>query len=322
LCTLEFQDHRPLYDWCIDNLPVPAKPVQTEFSRLNLSHTVTSKRKLREIVEKNIVSGWDDPRMPTLSGMRNRGYPPTAIRAFCEAIGVSRADSVIDMSLLEECVRTELNQTAHRAFCVLDPITLVIESLPEEHHQILEVSDRAVILSREIYIDRNDFMQEPPKGYYRLSVGAEVRLRHAYVIKCHAVDYNDEGQIIRLRCTHDADTLGKNPEGRKVKGVIHWVSKPFAHPVKLYQYDRLFSDENPAREEDYLQFINQNSLQVHQGFAEHALATAGSEDIFQFERVGYYKVNQRHNDGKVAAFHRVVDLKNTWSKANEHVKNL
>jgi glutaminyl-tRNA synthetase len=254
--------------------------------------------------------------MPTLSGMRNRGYPPAAICAFCDAIGVSRADSVIDMSLLEECVRSALNQTAKRAFCVLDPITVVIESLPKDHHQIIEVAGREVILSQEIYIDRNDFMQEPPKGYYRLSVGAEVRLRHAYVIKCHAVEYNDEGQIIRLRCTHDADTLGTNPEGRKVKGVIHWVSKPLAHPVKIYQYDRLFIDENPSREENYFQFINQNSLKVHQGWAEHALTIVSADDIFQFERVGYYKVNQRNSDGKVVAFHRVVDLKNTWSKAS------
>nr|WP_269570269.1 glutamine--tRNA ligase/YqeY domain fusion protein [Legionella tunisiensis] len=260
LCTLEFQDHRPLYDWFINNLPVPAKPVQTEFARLNLSHTVTSKRKLRELVEKKIVTGWDDPRLPTLRGMRKRGYPPAALKQFCEIIGISRSDSVIDMSLLEECVRDELNKTAKRALCVLEPLKVVIENYPEGkveeleapfHPQDPQAGNRILPFSKEIYIERSDFMEDPPKKYFRLSPGAEVRLRHAYVIRCTEVIHDTQGNISELRCTYDEDTLGKNPADRKVKGVIHWVSCEQAHPVTVYQFDRLFNDANPAREEDF-----------------------------------------------------------------------
>lgn len=322
LCTLEFQDHRPLYDWLVDNLPLPAKPVQTEFARLNLSHTVTSKRKLRELVEKQIVSGWDDPRLPTLRGMRKRGYPPAAIRQFCELIGISRSDSVIDMSLLEECVRTEFNKTAKRALCVLDPIKVVIENYPENKVEQLtanfypqdpESPSRTIPFSRELYIERSDFMEEPSKKYFRLSPGAEVRLRHAYVIKCNEVIKNEQGEVVELRCTYDDKTLGKNPEDRKVKGVIHWVSCEQAYSVTIYQYDRLFNDSHPAREEDFLQFINHDSLKTQTAFCEPALATQPEGEVFQFERLGYYSVNKTV-DNKVQAFHRVVDLKDTWGK--------
>ncbi len=322
LCTLEFQDHRPLYDWLVENLPLPAKPVQTEFARLNLSHTVTSKRKLRELVEKNIVTGWDDPRLPTLRGMRKRGYPPAAIRQFCELIGISRSDSVIDMSLLEECVRTEFNKTAKRALCVLDPLKVVIENYPEGRVEQLkahfypqdpESASREIPFSREIYIERSDFMEDPPKKYFRLFPGSEVRLRHAYVIKCHEVIKNNEGEIIELRCTYDENTLGKNPEDRKIKGVIHWVSCEQAYPVTIYQYDRLFNDANPAREEDFLQFINHDSLGTQKAFCEPILANQVEGEVFQFERLGYYCVN-KVTDNKVEAFHRVVDLKDTWGK--------
>ncbi|WP_298624080.1 glutamine--tRNA ligase/YqeY domain fusion protein [uncultured Legionella sp.] len=324
LCTLEFQDHRPLYDWLVDNLPLPAKPVQTEFARLNLSHTVTSKRKLRELVEKNIVTGWDDPRLPTLRGMRKRGYPPAAIRQFCEMIGISRSDSVIDMSLLEECVRSEFNKTAKRALCVMDPIKIVIENYPEDKVELLksnfnpqdpESESREIPFSREIYIERSDFMEDPPKKYFRLFPGAEVRLRHAYVIKCERVIRDDKGEIVELRCTYDANTLGKNPEDRKVKGVIHWVSCEHAHPVTIYQYDRLFNDANPAREDDFLQFINKDSLQQVNAFCEPAMAKQSEGEVFQFERLGYYCVNTVV-DGQVQAFHRVVDLKDTWGKVS------
>jgi glutaminyl-tRNA synthetase len=322
LCTLEFQDHRPLYDWCVDNTPVPAKPIQTEFARLNLSHTLTSKRKLRELVEQGIVNGWDDPRLPTLRGMRRRGYPPAAIRQFCEMIGVSRSDSVIDMSILEECVRNELNRTAKRALCVMDPIKVVIENYPEDKIEYLEASynpqnpdaaKRTLPFSREVYIERSDFMEDPPKKYFRLAPGAEVRLRHAYVIKCQDVIRNTAGDIVELRCTYDENTLGRNPEDRKVKGVIHWVSCAQAHPVTIYEYDRLFTDANPGREDDFLQFLNPNSLQTTQGFAEPSLALQNENEVFQFERLGYYMVNQI-DAGKVNAFHRVVDLKDTWAK--------
>ena len=322
LCTLEFQDHRPLYAWLIEHLPVPAHPIQTEFARLNLSHTVTSKRKLRELVEQNVVSGWNDPRMPTLSGMRKRGYPPAAIRQFCEMIGISRSDSVIDMSLLEACVREALNATAKRALCVLDPIKVVIENYPEGPVQDLTVAfnpndpdsaTRVMPFSREIFIERSDFMDNPPKKYFRLSPGMEVRLRHAYVIRCTDVIRDAEGNAIELRCTYDENTLGKNPEDRKVKGVIHWVSAAQAYPVTIYQYDRLFHDPNPAREDDFMQFLNQDSLHVQQALCEPALALSPLNEVFQFERLGYYCVNQV-DDGKVGAFHRVVDMKDTWDK--------
>ena len=322
LCTLEFQDHRPLYAWLIEHLPVPAHPIQTEFARLNLSHTVTSKRKLRELVEQNVVSGWNDPRMPTLSGMRKRGYPPSAIRQFCEMIGISRSDSVIDMSLLEACVREALNATTKRALCVLDPIKVVIENYPEGSVQDLTVAfnpndpdsaTRVMPFSREIFIERSDFMDNPPKKYFRLSPGMEVRLRHAYVIRCTDVIRDAEGNAIELRCTYDENTLGKNPEDRKVKGVIHWVSAAQAYPVTIYQYDRLFHDPNPAREDDFMQFLNQDSLHVQQALCEPALALSPLNEVFQFERLGYYCVNQV-DDGKVGAFHRVVDMKDTWDK--------
>ncbi|HBI21750.1 MAG TPA: glutamine--tRNA ligase [Legionella sp.] len=322
LCTLEFQDHRPLYAWLIEHLPVPAHPIQTEFARLNLSHTVTSKRKLRELVEHNVVAGWNDPRMPTLSGMRKRGYPPAAIRQFCEVIGISRSDSVIDMSILEACVRDALNATAKRALCVLDPIKVVIENYPEGQVQDLTVAfnpndpdstTRIMPFSREIFIERSDFMDNPPKKYFRLSPGTEVRLRHAYVIRCTDVIRDAQGHAIELRCTYDENTLGKNPEDRKVKGVIHWVSAAHAYPVTIYQYDRLFHDPNPAREEDFMQFLNQDSMHVQQALCEPSLATQPLNEVFQFERLGYYCVNQV-DETQVTAFHRVVDMKDTWDK--------
>lgn len=324
LCTLEFQDHRPLYDWLIDNLPLPAKPIQTEFARLNLSHTVTSKRKLRELVEKNIVTGWDDPRLPTLRGMRKRGYPPAAIRQFCEMIGISRSDSVIDMSIFEECVRSEFNKTAKRALCVLDPIKIVIENYPEGKVEEIKSNffpqdpdseSRILPFSRELFIERSDFMEDPPKKYFRLSPGAEVRLRHAYVIKCKEVIRDSEGEIIEVLCTYDENTLGKNPEDRKVKGVIHWVSCVHVYPVTVYQYDRLFTDSNPAREEDFFQFINHDSFKTQIAFCEPAMANQAEGEVFQFERLGYYCVNTV-TEGRVEAFHRVVDLKDTWGKVS------
>lgn len=324
LCTLEFQDHRPLYDWFVDNVSSPSKPVQTEFARLNLSHTVTSKRKLRELVEKNIVDGWNDPRMPTIRGMRHRGYPAESIRQFCEIIGISRSDSVIDMTILEDCVRDVLNRDAKRAMCVMNPLKLVIENYPEGQVEALDVSyhpqdetagQRTVPFVREIYIDRDDFMLEPPnKKYFRLAPGKEVRLRHAYIIKCEEVIQDEEGNIIEVRCSYDPDTLGKAPEGRKVKGVIHWVSSEHAHPVKVYQYDRLFNDANPAREDDFLQFLNHDSLQISEGFCEPSIASQEAGEVFQFERLGYYCIREEETEGKVAAVHRVVNLRDTWGK--------
>lgn len=323
LCTLEFQDHRPLYDWFINNLPLPARPVQTEFARLNISHTITSKRKLRELVEKKAVTGWDDPRLPTLKGMRRRGYPPAAIREFCEQIGISRSDSIIDMSLLEACVRDELNRSAKRALAVLDPIKVIIENYPQDrveewqvpyNQQNPESERRTVPFSRELYIERSDFMEEPPKKYFRLSPGTEVRLRHGYVIRCERAVYNEQGEVTELICTYDPDTLGKNPSDRKVKGVIHWVSCQQAHPVTVYQYDRLFNDANPGRMEDFMSFLNPNSLQTQTAMCEPALKNQPLNEVFQFERLGYYAVNQTGENG-VVAYHRIVDLKDTWGAA-------
>lgn len=322
LCTLEFQDHRPLYNWFIEHLPVPAVPEQTEFARLNLSHTVTSKRKLRQLVESSVVSGWDDPRLPTLRGMRKRGYPPAALHQFCEQIGISRSDSVIDMSILEACVRETLNSTAKRALCVLDPIKVVITNYPEEQVESLEVAyhpqdehfgKRTMPFAKEILIERSDFMENPPKGYFRLSPGTEVRLRHAYVIKCTEVIRDEQGEILELHCTYDQETLGKNPEGRKVKGVIHWVAAAKAHTIQVVQYDRLFHDANPGREEDFMQFLNHDSLKMLTGWVEPAVARAPIGEVFQFERLGYYAMSEENG----SKCHRVVDLKDTWSKLND-----
>ncbi len=321
LCTLEFQDHRPLYDWFIENLPVPAKPVQTEFARLNVSHTITSKRKLKQLVDENIVNGWDDPRMPTLSGMRKRGYPAAAIRAFCEQIGISRSDSIIDMSLLEACVREELNRTAKRALAVMNPLKIVIENYPEGQVESLQVAwnqqepeagSRTMPFTKEIYVEQSDFMENPVKGYFRLAPGTEVRLRHSYVIRCESFTCDEEGNITELRCTYDPNTLGKNPEGRKVKGVIHWVSAEQALPITIYQYDRLFNDPNPGAAPDIHAVINHNSLELVKGFCEPALADENLDAVFQFERLGYYAVNTRSAE-KVTAFHRIVGLKDTWT---------
>ncbi len=325
LCTLEFQDHRPLYDWFINHLPLQSKPVQTEFARLNLSHTVTSKRKLRRLVEDRIVLGWDDPRLPTLKGMRKRGYPPEAIRQFCEFVGISRSDSTIDMSILEDCVRDSLNKTAKRAMCVLQPIKLILENYPEGKVEFLEApfkpqepnsERRNIPFCREIFIERSDFMLQPTKDYFRLAPGKEVRLRNAYVIRCNDWICDEEGNVIELRCSYDPATLGKNPPDRKVKGVIHWVSCQHAHAVAIIQFDRLFNDANPAREKDFLQFLNRDSLQVQKGFCEPSLTEQPLNSIFQFERLGYYCVNECQNN-KVVAFHRVVSLKDTWGKINQ-----
>ena len=322
LCTLEFQDHRPLYDWFIEHIPLPAKPVQTEFARLNLSHTITSKRKLRELVESGAVSGWDDPRLPTLRGMRKRGYPPAAIRQFCEMISISRSDSVIDMSIFESCVRDTLNTTANRALSVLSPLKVVIENYPSDkveclnaafHPQNPDAGSRDLPFSKVLYIERSDFMLEPTKQYFRLSPGSEVRLRHAYVIRCVDVIKDSAGEVIELRCTYDENTLGKNPPDRKVKGVIHWLSANEAHPITIYQYDRLFNDENPAREEDFMQFLNQDSLSIQHGFVEPSMRDAPIGTTLQFERLGYYCVHEVQDD-VATAFHRVVDLKDTWGK--------
>ena len=323
LCSLEFQDHRPLYDWFVDNSPCQAKPMQIEFARLNISHTVTSKRKLRQLVEDGIVAGWDDPRLPTLKGMRNRGYPPAAIRKFCEIVGVSRSDSVIDLSILEDCVRDELNYVSKRVLAVFAPLKVVIENYPADQNEVLKApfypqnkenpASRDLPFAREIYIDRSDFMEDPPKKFFRLAEGREVRLRYAYIIKCNSVVRDKNGMVVELRCTYDKNTLGKNPEDRKVKGVIQWVASQFAKPIAIQQFDRLFVDENPAREDDFQQFINKNSLSELTAYCEPAIVSEKLGAIMQFERLGYYKVNKVEGS-EVTSMHRIVELHSTWDK--------
>ena len=330
VCTLEFEDHRPLYEWFLDNLPVPCKPRQIEFARLNLNYTITSKRKLKLLVDEGIVDDWDDPRMPTLSGMRRRGYTPASIRKFCEMIGVTRADGgLVDIAMLYHAVRSDLEDNAPRAMCVLKPLKVVLTNVSEDHEEVYEVPGhparedmavRQVPFSRTLYIDQEDFMEEPPKKFFRLAPGKEVRLRNSYVIRCDEVVKDDTGTIIELRCSVDFDTLGKNPEGRKVKGVIHWVSAAHAIPVEVRLYDNLFQVEQPDRDKDadFLEHLNPNSLEVCHAFAEPSLAQAEPESRFQFERVGYFCAD-RHacRDGNLV-FNRTVGLKDGWARVQRN----
>ncbi len=311
LCTLEFQDHRPLYDWFIGNCTVPAQPIQTEFSRLNISHTVTSKRKLRKLVEDAYVSGWNDPRMPTIRGMRSRGYPPQALRKFCNIIGISRSDSIIDLSVLEDCVREHFNAGANRFMAVIDPIKVVLTNLSED--LILNPSlTRDLPLTKEIYIEKTDFMMEPSSQFFRLAPGQEVRLRNAYIIRCDEVITDSNGNIVEIHASIDPQTLGKNPVGRKVKGVIHWVSATQSIPVDVVIYDRLFTHENPGALDNFCDYINPDSKQITQAFVEPALQQLEVGEVVQFERIGYFKKLEG-----TPAYHRVVDLKSTWEKIKQ-----
>ncbi|CAM4073317.1 glutamine--tRNA ligase/YqeY domain fusion protein [Vreelandella rituensis] len=326
VCTLEFEDHRPLYEWFLDNLPVPARPRQIEFARLNLNYTLTSKRKLKLLVDKNIVDGWDDPRLPTISGMRRRGYTPASIRKFCDMIGVTRADGgLVDIAMLTHAIRSDLEDNAQRAMCVLKPLKVVLTNVAEDHEDVYEVPGhparedmavRQVPFNRELWIDADDFMEEPPKKFFRLAPGKEVRLRNSYVIRCDEVIKDDAGEIQELRCSVDFDTLGKNPEGRKVKGVIHWVSAKHGVPMEVRLYDNLFMVEQPDRDKDadFLEHLNPDSLTVCQAIGEPSLAEALPESRFQFERVGYFCAD-RHDclNGKLV-FNRTVGLKDSWAK--------
>ncbi len=322
ICTLEFEDHRPLYDWFVAQLGIHA-PQQIEFARLNLSYTVMSKRKLLQLVTEQHVESWDDPRMPTISGMRRRGYPAAAIRNFCEKIGVGKGYSWIDLSVLEESVREVLNKTAQRRMAVLQPLKVVITNYPDQveelqapnHPQQPELGNRTLPFSRELYIEQDDFMEDPPKKFFRLGPGREVRLRNAYIIRCDDVIKDEHGQVVELRCTADLETLGKNPaDGRKVKGIIHWVSAAHAKSVKVRLYDRLFNQENPDKADDYLQVLNPDSLQVTEALAEPNLLTACSGDTLQFERVGYFCVDSQDSTAAAPVFNRTVTLRDTWAK--------
>lgn len=325
LCTLEFEVHRPLYDWFIRELEIFA-PQQIEFARLNLDYTVMSKRKLLELVKGGYVNGWDDPRMPTISGLRRRGYTPESIRNFAEKVGVAKRDNVIELSLLEFCVREDLNKKAPRVMGVLNPLKVVITNFPEDGEDELEAINnpedesmgmRKVPFSREIYIERDDFMEDPPKKYFRLSPGAEVRLRYAYLITCREVIRDANGEITELRCTCDPDSRGgQAPDGRKVKGTIHWVSARHAVPAEVRLYDRLFAVEDPENVPegvDYKANLNPDSLQVITALVEPYLKNAKIKESYQFERVGYFCVDP-DSSGEKLVFNRTVTLKDSWSK--------
>jgi glutaminyl-tRNA synthetase len=321
ICTLEFEDHRPLYDWFLHELEFEQPPQQIEFSKLFLSHVIVSKRNLKKLVDENYVSGWDDPRMPTLRGMRRRGYTPASIRELCRQVGVSKAYSVIDYSQLEECLRADLNIKAPRRMVVLKPLKLTLtnydknEILKSPNHPGDEgMGTRELPMSNTLWIDRDDFMEEPPKKYFRLKPGGEVRLRNSYVIKCEEVIKNDQGEIIEIKGTADLNTLGKNPEGRKVKGIIHWVSADTAVPLKVNLYDRLFNDPNPGghKDKDFLEFLNPNSLEsLPLAYGEPSLAQAQPEESFQFERVGYFTMD-KDSTSKQLIFNRSVSLRDNW----------
>jgi len=325
LCTLEFEDHRPLYDWLIDNLPVPSRPRQYEFARLNLAHTVLSKRVLTELVRGGFVAGWDDPRMPTLAGLRRRGVPPAAIRDFVKRVGVAKANSLVDYAMFEFSIREVLNRTAARRMAVLRPLKIVIENYPEGESEEIEAINnpedptagtRMIRFARELYVERDDFMESPPKKFFRLAPGREVRLRYAYFITCREAVKNEAGEVVELRCTYDPATHGGKtpPDGRKVKATLHWVAVADAIPAELRLYDHLFTEPEPDAA-DFAAELNPNSLEVLADCKlEPSLAKAGPEEPLQFERQGYFCLDRDARPGR-PVFNRTVGLRDTWAKA-------
>jgi len=333
ICTLEFADHRPLYDWVLDTVSVPCHPQQIEFSRLNLEYTVMSKRKLTGLVDEGFVEGWDDPRMPTIAGLRRRGFTPGSIREFCNRIGVSKSENTVQMGMLESCIREDLNINSSRRMAVLHPLKVVITDYPEEQVEQLDVANhpqdesmgtRKVPFTGELYIDRNDFLETAAKKFKRLVAGGEVRLRHAYVIRCNEVIKDEKGEIIELHCSHDPATLGANPEGRKVKGVIHWVSAEYGVEAEIRLYDRLFSHPVPDAakdDKDYREYMNPDSLRtITQSVVEPALAEAKPGDRFQFEREGYFCVDLHQPTDAPMVFNRTVTLRDSWAKIEAQQK--
>ena len=330
ICTLEFEVHRPLYNWFLDQLiDTEYRPRQIEFARRNLSYTVMSKRRLLELVQKGIVAGWDDPRMPTITGLRRAGYTPESIRNFAEKVGVARREIVVDMALLEFCVREHLNKVAPRVMAVLDPVRVVIDNYPEGQTETVEIENnpedetagtRMVPFSRELYIERDDFMEDAPKKFFRMTLGNEVRLKGAYIVKCESVEKDAEGNITTIHCTYDADTRSGtgSASNRKVKGTLHWVSAPDAIEAEVRLYDRLFKDPDPAghKDVDFKEFLNENSLKVLTGCKlEPSLKEAKEGDRFQFQRLGYFCVDKDSKPGALV-FNRTVGLKDTWAKQN------
>ncbi|MEG3756215.1 glutamine--tRNA ligase [Psychromonas arctica] len=323
LCTLEFEDHRPLYDWVLANISIECKPRQIEFSRLNLQYTLTSKRKLNALIEENIVTGWDDPRMPTISGMRRRGYPAASLREFAKRIGVTKQENTVELASLEACVRENLEANGARAMAVIDPVKVTISNYEEgkleqliapAHPKDESMGTRTIPFSRELYIDAADFREEANKKYKRLVLGKEVRLRNAYMIKAEEVVKDEEGNITEIICSYDPTTLGKNPEdGRKPKGVIHWVSAASNHPAEFRIYDRLFTVENPAAAEDIHTVLYPESLVVKHGFVENSLVDAQPEVAYQFEREGYFCADNKDSSAEHLVFNRTVALRDSWA---------
>ena len=327
LCTLEFEDHRPLYDWFVANLSVPSAPRQIEFARLNLSSTVLSKRKLLRLVKEGHVNGWDDPRMPTLSGVRRRGVPPAAIRNLIDKVGLAKRDSVVDYALFEHCIRELLNRDAQRRMAVLQPLKVVITNYPEGETEELEAINnpedaaagtRMVPFGRELYIERDDFMEDPPKKFFRLAPGREVRLRYAYFITCNEVVKNDDGEVVELRCTYDPATKGGDaPDGRKVKATLHWVSAADAVDAEVRLYDHLFEVENPGADDDFVDDLNPNSLEIRSGCKlEPSLATFAPGEQVQFERLGYFAPDTDSTE-EAPVFNRIVTLRDTWARVKK-----
>ena len=327
LCSLEFEDHRPLYDWFIDNLDVPSRPRQIEFSRLNLSYTVMSKRRLKQLVDEGHVSGWDDPRMPTLVAMRRRGYTAAAVRDLCDRVGVTKKDNVIDVALLENCVREDLDAKAPRVMGVLRPLRVVIVNYPEDqvdqldaanHPQNPEMGTRKIPFSRVVYVERDDFMEDPPKKFFRLGPGREVRLRYAYLVTCVDVIKDDSGEVIEVHCRYDSDSRGGSaPDGRKVKGTIHWVSAEHAVPAQVRLYDRLFSVPDPDAG-DFMEHINAASLEcLDDAVVEPGVADAQAGTQLQFERLGYFCIDSVDSRPDALVINRTVTLRDSWAKAGK-----
>ena len=324
LCTLEFEDHRPLYEWFLDHLTVPHRPRQIEFSRLNIEHTITSKRKLATLVEDNTVSGWDDPRMPTLSGMRKRGYPAVAIKTFCNKVGVTKKDKSIQMALLESCVREQLDEDSPRVMAVINPLKVVIDNYPEDKTESLEAPNhpkqpemgtRNMLFSKELFIEHDDFMEDPPSKFFRLQPGGEVRLRFAYIIKCNKIIKDSAGAIKEIHCSYDPDTKsGSGKSDKKVKGTIHWVSAINSTNATINLYENLYSNPHPESSSD----LNKNSLTViEDAVIEDSFTEAKPGDRYQFERTGYFMINEYRKDDSKMSFNRIVTLRDTWSKISK-----
>ena len=329
LCTLEFEDHRPLYDWVLDHLKVPCHPQQIEFARLEISYTITSKRKLSILIDAGYVAGWDDPRLPTLKGLRRRGYTPKAIRNFCDRVGVTKKQTTIDIGVLENCAREDLDRTTPRVMAVIRPLKLIIENYPTGQLDELDAANhpkddsfgvRKVRFSREVYIEQDDFMEDPPKKYFRLAPGREVRLRYAYLVTCDRVDHDpDTGEVTAIHCTYDPDSRGGSaPDGRKVKGTIHWVSVEHGLRAEVRLYDRLFQIANPAATEDFRAHLNPNAIEIiTNAIIEPSLAQAKPGAHYQFERLGYFCADEIDHMATSPVFNRTVTLRDTWLKANK-----